>query len=157
MYCFVTGSRGWFLTASAILARRSADSECWLWTDQLAPSGYGQMHVTGFGIRRAHRVAFFLANGYWPKVARHTCDTQRCCNARHILDGTNADNVRDRVIRGRSAMGERVGGARLKEADVLEVRTLLGLCTVSNLARAYDVSWGTIAAIRDGTTWRYLK
>ncbi len=48
----------------------------------------------------AHRVAFFKANGYWPTVARHTCDVKSCIEPTHIVDGTPADNVRDSIERG---------------------------------------------------------
>ena len=49
----------------------------------------------------APRVAFFIANGYWPNVCRHKCDKPNCVNAAHLEDGTQQDNVTDIYERGR--------------------------------------------------------
>lgn len=73
---------------------------CWPWTANRYKCGYGQMRV-GKGPTGAHRVAFFLANGHWPQVARHSCDNKICVNPAHILDGTASDNQLDCVLRNR--------------------------------------------------------
>jgi hypothetical protein len=36
-------------------------------------------------------------------VIRHSCDNRPCCEPLHLLSGTHADNVQDRVARGRTA------------------------------------------------------
>ena len=89
------------LTKSYIESRSiKVESGCWEWT--------GCLHVTGYGeLRRekkrilAHRLSFFLWNGYWPEVCRHKCDNRKCVNPDHLEDGTHADNVRDRDERRR--------------------------------------------------------
>lgn len=65
--------------------------------------GYGQfgMGGRGDGLEYAHRVAFFIANGYWAEETRHDCDNPPCCEPTHLLDGDRSDNVRDSVERGR--------------------------------------------------------
>lgn len=35
------------------------------------------------------------------EVACHYCDNPPCCNARHLYVGTQADNIRDAMVRGR--------------------------------------------------------
>ncbi len=50
----------------------------------------------------AHRLSFYLHHGYWPNVCRHRCDNPGCYNPYHLEDGTHADNVADRVARGRT-------------------------------------------------------
>jgi len=62
--------------------------------------GYGVLKVEG-KVRRAHRFAFFMHHGYWPKVCRHTCDNPSCINVAHLLDGDQADNMADKSERGR--------------------------------------------------------
>jgi hypothetical protein len=39
-------------------------------------------------------------------VIRHTCDNGLCCNPRHLIPGTQIDNIRDKVERGRSRLGK---------------------------------------------------
>jgi hypothetical protein len=76
-----------------------APDECWPWQANIDGWGYGTIRGDG-KIERSNRVAFFLTHGYWPNVCRHTCDNPPCCNPKHLLDGTHADNSLDRSVRG---------------------------------------------------------
>lgn len=82
---------------------RKADKECWEWRGYRQPSGHGKIwfrEKTDY----AHRVAFFVANGYFPdEVVRHKCDNPPCCNPEHLIAGSSADNMADRRLRRRSA------------------------------------------------------
>lgn len=87
--------------------QRGNPNECWLWVGAVS-NGYGMIgNVDGRPMVGAHRASFFLAHGYWPNVARHSCDVKRCVNPAHILDGTHADNSRDAMERGRTAYAQR--------------------------------------------------
>lgn len=79
--------------------RSAGPDECWPWTAFVNQDGYGTFSIEGRS-KGAHRVSFFLTRGHWPQVARHTCDNSGCCNPGHILDGTYADNMRDKMERG---------------------------------------------------------
>jgi hypothetical protein len=94
---------------------RGADDECWLWTGQTINSGYGHFWIEGNQKMTAHRFAFQQANGYLPKVVRHTCDVKLCVNPGHLLPGTDKDNSQDMARRHR--MG---GGNVLLTADEVE-------------------------------------
>ena len=90
---------------------------CWSWHGTiLVARGYGQF-VLCMNVRErkcaAHRIAFFLVTGEWPPVVMHWCDVRTCCNPLHGRAGTNDDNMRDMVAKGRSASGER-NGLRLR-------------------------------------------
>src|SRR3974390_1974295 len=54
-------------------------------------------------------------------ILRHKCDNPSCINLAHIEEGTQQDNMRDKVERGRQARGESHGFAKLKESDVLAI------------------------------------
>lgn len=80
--------------------------ECWLWTAFVRPDGYGTfgLGTPGLGgktgIERAHRVAYFLTHGRWPKhQALHHCDMRRCVRPEHLYDGDAKENVSDRWAR----------------------------------------------------------
>lgn len=71
-----------------------SDDECWIWQAAHSSGGYGSIGIDG-KIVGAHRVAFEIANGYKPNICRHTCDNPPCVNPKHLLDGTQKDNMMD--------------------------------------------------------------
>lgn len=85
--------------------------ECWPWTAKSIVSKHSPYGVLNLGRTKtsssetttSNRIAFALANnGIEDGVhVRHTCDNPRCCNPKHLLPGTNYDNVQDMISRGR--------------------------------------------------------
>lgn len=79
-------------------------AECWPWNGARDPYGYGQFwdHYQRRVIQ-APRVAWELARGPIPDGMKvlHTCDTPPCVNPAHLFLGTDADNVRDAIAKGR--------------------------------------------------------
>ena len=134
--------------------------ECWLWQGYQDPSGQGQIKSYGRQGQsyKAHRVAYTVAYGPIPEglIVRHRCDTSACCNPNHLVLGTHADNVRDRVARGRSAVGPRNGRAKLTPEQVATIRERLtrGTESLQTIGASYGVDRKTIRLIRDGLTWR---
>ena len=77
-----------------------------LWGGETNNDGYGRFLIWRRGKRirlLAHRVSYKLATGKDPGqlVIRHMCDTPPCCTPDCFLVGTQADNVRDAVVRRR--------------------------------------------------------
>lgn len=131
---------------------------CWPWTASL-PHGYGQVGVGASGQQRmfrASRLAYFFANGRWPTpIVRHTCDNPACCRPSHLIEGTQQDNVRDMVERGRQQRHERHAKAKLNWAQVFEIRALHSEgVSYGKLAQMYNVHLQNIAAICQERTWR---
>ena len=95
---------------SKVIATNGA---CWLWSGAVGRNGYGNLRVgsTRDGTRRsvsAHRVAFELAGGNpGAAIVMHSCDNKRCVNPAHLTAGTQRDNVRDCVAKGRWRQGDR--------------------------------------------------
>jgi hypothetical protein len=133
--------------------------ECWPWDAGKTSAGYGAMLVSGVSVL-AHRVAFFLENGSWPEpCGLHTCDHPWCVNPRNIVAGTQGDNMRDMVAKGRfvppGLSGENHPRARLTERDVQIIRLLCGRIGLgaAEVAARYGVSRGAIEAVVSRATW----
>lgn len=77
---------------------------CWLWTGEInrRRGGYGRC---SYGGRRhaAHRVAWTLTYGVIPYglSVLHHCDVPACCRPEHLFLGTQPDNMRDCLTKGR--------------------------------------------------------
>jgi hypothetical protein len=88
---------------------------CIRWKGNLDRWGHGSFWMS----RRlsASRASYEIFVGPVPHglVVRHRCDNGWCVNPLHLEIGTHADNVRDRVDRGRSATGDRSGPRRMPE------------------------------------------
>ncbi len=114
--------------------------DCWLWSGPCNRNGYGVV------TRRntAHRFSLELTLGRELNSTEwvlHRCDIPNCVRPSHLYVGTGLDNVRDRVVRNRSATGLRQGmhthpegrqlgeenaQARLTEDMVRSIRLLAG-------------------------------
>jgi hypothetical protein len=136
------------------------ENDCWEWTGSRLPRGYGSLkfNVDGKAFTvYAHRGAFDRANGYLPRVVRHTCDNPPCCNPNHLLGGSHKDNTRDMIERGRArhAHGSAHSGAKLTEEQVLEIRAAQG--KHSNIARRYGIDTSSVTRIKSGEAWKHLE
>lgn len=134
--------------------RVSTKKPCWLWTGGTSGAEkYGVFHG-----QRAHRVSYTLFNGPIPDgaVIRHTCDNPRCVNPHHLLTGTQADNIRDAVLRKRIRYGGGSGRAKLSDADVVAIRLNPDRRLNVEMARHYGVSQAVISSVKAKKTWRHL-
>lgn len=135
------------------------ESGCWLWLGKWSPFGYGKVKSKGGGKRKetpAHRFFFEELVGAIPagKILCHKCDTRACVNPAHLFVGTDAENVADKVKKGRQPRGEGCGPSKLTEAQAREIKgSPLGL---KRLAKEYGVSPSAIAQLRRGKTWGWL-
>ena len=79
-----------------------ADSGCWEFQGGRYKSGYGKIMVDGKE-STAHRVSWILSNGNIPRGFQvlHDCDNRICINPAHLFLGTHADNMRDKINKGR--------------------------------------------------------
>lgn len=145
------------------------DDSCWEWqaTRGKIPDDYGFFAWKDgpFTVKApgAHRVAFFLTNGFVPEHTCHTCDNPPCVRPSHLFAGTHQENIADRHAKGRSRGAVQVGeanhNAALVEADVLFIRDTLAIggdVSETDLAALYGVDRATITLIRQGATWSHV-
>lgn len=144
--------------------RREPD-RCWPWTGSIFKSGYGQANDRRVK-KYAHRLSWEIHHGTIApgQVVLHACDNRRCVNPGHLSIGTQAENVRDMIRKGRQAPGERTarrgaqaGSAKLTQAQVdsirLEYRRYSRTVGSKQLAARHGVYHSTIRKIVTGTTW----
>lgn len=137
--------------------KRGQPNECWEWTRGCS-KGYGNLSVGNGKYRPAHIVAWEIANNTaLPKgmVIRHTCDNPPCCNPAHLLIGTPADNMADKVARGRQPRGESMATSKLTQQQVAEIRKryAAGGIRQKDIAAEYGITQSNVSFLVRNITW----
>lgn len=109
----------------------TSPDKCWMWKGSKSGPNISGKYYGGFtavidGVSksfRAHRLAYMLMNGPIPdgQVLRHKCDETLCVNPFHLEPGSQGDNVRDALRRGRCLHGRLNGSNKLTEDEVLSI------------------------------------
>ncbi len=156
------------------IVKITTKEECWEWQHVPTKWGYGLFRVTPSAVAvGAHRIAYQLMFG---EVASsvfvlHSCDNPICVNPYHLFPGTQADNIADKVRKGRQARGvthgsrtnpdqlargERHGRAKMTREKVNEARRDFGNGVVRkvDLMRRYGISSKTLDSLLGGRTWK---
>lgn len=150
---------------------------CWEWRGTRMLTGYGQIRSGGKDTRwmYAHRLSWEVHFGPIPEGMKvcHRCDNPPCVRPDHLFIGTDADNVADKVSKGRQLRGDnhpsrrrpdlvRRGEAKpmakLTEDIVRAIRAehAAGTITMAALARRYGVSPSIISVVVARKTWRHV-
>jgi len=149
--------------------------DCWIWLKGKKGKGYGSFYVGRInGVKHqeyAHRVSWELANGPIPdKIdVLHRCDNPPCVRPDHLFLGTQLENNRDCIKKGRAIAGR--ANRKLTPEQVREIRENYSLTThpIKNahrgqpnpnsqmsLAKKYHVTRELIRETVKGRNWKWL-
>jgi hypothetical protein len=140
---------------------RQGMTPCWIWTGgddgrSETGEGYGKFKY-GDRYVRAHRVAYILTHGEIGEglSVMHRCDNPKCVNPDHLQPGTHAQNMADKVAKGRSSGWSRKPSARLTDEQILEIYN--SDKPNRQLAREFGLaSTGSVRAIKNGESHRAI-
>lgn len=127
-------------------AKVDKTGDCWIWTKARTPKGYGAYKDN----QAAHRIAWQLANNRSIPPGMHvlhSCDNPPCVNPAHLRLGTQLDNSRDMVERGRSYKMRKLSAEQRAE---IRAKYSGSAFIPWSVAQSYGVSPGTIRKIADG-------
>lgn len=139
-------------------------NDCWEWIAHRHIDGPALITVQGKQIP-ASRYAYSILVGEIPEglIVRHTCDNPGCVNPRHLIVGTQLDNIQDMVDRQRQhhPIGELNPKAKISEANAKYIKEVWqkgsrGEYGSKALALRFGVCYVTIQEIGSGKRWSYL-
>jgi hypothetical protein len=124
---------------------------CWFWTAGCFANGYG-LFAFKSKPRLAHRISFLIHNKKEASgVVRHTCDNPKCVNPKHLIEGTQYQNIHDMISRGRRVIskGENNGHSKLTNEQVKDLRILYERTKFNQTKKAIElgISQSTLSRI----------
>ena len=136
---------------------RDAEVACWLWTGCVTPKGYGLFDAGKLTL--THRHAWALSCGEVPVGMQvlHKCDVRACVRPDHLFLGTNADNVKDKMSKGRHRfnVGEGMHNAKLTEDKVRYIRA--DTREQKFIAADYGIDQAVVSRVKSGKAWKHVK
>lgn len=131
-------------------------SGCWEWIGAVNGAGYGHLQHRGKKLL-AHRLAYEWHYGPIPKgqVVCHRCDNPICANPEHLFLGTQKDNVRDMVRKGRlsNRSGHNNGQAKLSAEQVAAIRAMPRNINMTAVGKTFGVSRNTVKRVLLGQSY----
>lgn len=130
---------------------------CIVWT-ACKKDGYGVFYRgPGLGTILAHRMVYIWQHGELTSddIVMHSCDNPACVNINHLSKGTHADNVADKVAKGRGISGQRHYRAKLTDDQIREIRA--SDMNQYELAKLYGVSQPTVSEIQNRKVWAHIQ
>jgi hypothetical protein len=134
-------------------------SRCWEWTGGHITKGYGMFFV-GFNNKGAHVVSYEIHFGTVPSgmYVCHNCDNPGCVNPSHLFIGTADDNNKDKVKKGRQAVGTKTKSSKITERDVMAIREMYssGDFTQQAISDKFKIKRRQVSHIVRREHWRHI-
>jgi hypothetical protein len=143
-------------------------SGCWSWNGSKNAKGYGLMQGTPIAGKThgktvlAHRVSYEIHHGTLDDgdYVMHLCDNPQCTNPDHLRKGTQSENIKDAITKGRkfvpAASGIDNPRSKLTEEQVrfIKAHPELGHKAIGDM---FGLSPNCIRGVRIGRTWTHIN
>ena len=142
---------------------------CWLWQGTMHKQGYGIFATVPrtdtsrkYRVITAHRMVWILTYGPISDKLNvcHNCpggDNPRCINPAHLFVGTQQENIRDGMAKGRiNFSGAHSPCAKLTETQARYVLAMKGIKSQRQLSQELGVAASTIQWIHTRKNWKCL-
>ena len=140
---------------------KDCKNNCWEWMASSDQNGYGVFWLKD-RLHKAPRASWMLLVGDIPSGMNicHHCDNPSCVNPSHLFLGTQADNVRDMVNKGRNKggpgakLGQSHHMAKLNEDLIIAARQRISNGEkLTHIAKEYGCNHSTLSVAVRGKTW----
>lgn len=131
--------------------------ECWEWTAGVMNNRYGVFWIDrNLKQKTAHRLVYELCNGPINDLhVLHKCDNRLCVNPSHLFLGTNLDNIKDMITKGRQAKGaQKKTLAKLSDSDIKKIRK--DIRSQSKIAKEFGIDQSLVSRIKSNKRWRHV-
>jgi len=141
------------------LCKKETDC-CILWPNGTDTGGYPAIRI-GATKHSGHRLVYEWCNGEIPAglSVLHSCDNPKCVNPRHLSVGTQKENLKQMLTRGRADCLRRRGDlhplAELTWEAVREIRA--STLNRKELAIKFGISVTHVGAIQRNEKWKEVK
>lgn len=131
---------------------------CHEYLGRLTPTGYGTFYHAGRRLS-AHRASWEASRGpiLGGLLVCHKCDNPKCINVEHLFLGTDGDNMRDRVAKGRIGITHPMGKPSKATLDIEKVTRIRSRYASGEraikLAAEYGVTDSCIYRVLRCETW----
>lgn len=140
---------------------------CWFFRNGAVRQDYGVFRLDGKNIK-SHIASWIIHYGPVPDglCVCHKCDNRSCVKPDHLFIGTQSDNIKDAVAKGRITVphvgntkrGTSRNNTKLNDVSVRKIRERFKTHTGSyeELGQNFGVSAGTIWNIIHRKTWKHV-
>ncbi len=142
---------------------------CWIFTghimkDRYGKPSYGQIGIGNKKLALVHKVSYEMFCGPVPAGIQvcHKCDVRQCLNPTHLFLGTNTDNVKDALSKGRFSVAEKHYKTDLTNEQVADIKYRLSKVRSKRahfpaIMAEFNVSFRVIEGIAYGSAWRSVE
>lgn len=139
------------------------EGDCWIYTGSPSvPEGKAPRVSENKIDYNIGQYAHMKFKGRVVNQVNHTCDRPRCWNPEHLYDGTQQQNVDDRMARGRHKYEIRKGStapnAIINEDIARQIKVMIIQGMKSGvIAKHFNIPAYLVYAIKSGYNWKHVE